>query len=57
MTMLLATHHLLFALGLSYRLIFLREGQVIQDAGPSDLMTCPACADVEQYLNVLDAVG
>jgi polar amino acid transport system ATP-binding protein len=57
MTMLLVTHHLRFGLSVSDRVIFLHEGRVLQDSHPSELRSSPATADVQRYLNVLDAVS
>jgi ABC-type polar amino acid transport system ATPase subunit len=46
MTMLLVTHHLNFACGVSDEILFLHQGRILQHSSPQDLMSAPAAPDI-----------
>lgn len=54
MTMLLVTHELNFARKVADRIVFLDQGQIAEEAAPSDFFNHPKTERAQQFLNVFD---
>ncbi len=53
MTMLIATHEMMFAREVSTRVVFLDEGSILEEGTPEQLFSCPRHARTEEFLRGL----
>jgi glutamate transport system ATP-binding protein len=56
LAMLLVTHHIEFASSVCDRIVFLSQGQILQEDTPDNLRRHPASDEVKNFLEILRAI-
>ena len=51
-TMVIVTHEMQFARAIAHRIVFMDEGQIIEENDPESFFTCPKTERVKQFLNL-----
>ncbi len=53
-TMIIVTHEMQFARAIADRIIFLDEGNIVEESGPEEFFTNPKTERAKQFLNIFD---